>query len=346
MNYFIKYKNLLGLTFYESFQYFLIKEFIRPLSQFLLLPLERLFQKRKLSISPLVQLKFYFSSIYIDILFFLLIRIGSDSKKSKFIYKNKEIIFSMATIEGRENSLISALKSLIMQKTSYKAIYVYLPISSFNKIKKKKIISIFKKKKIYFFIRDNELGSHRKYIYNFDLNQRFHMCLVDDDYFYDRWFLTDLIYSSFITNSKVVSLYNWKVSIKRVNSYPEKREKWQKELINPRLNSSDLLTYVANAYTFYESGILGKDIFNIENIKKMCTMKFTGIVGFDDDWIKWHLYKNNIKVAYARRWSLINSITEYSKMQEFNNHSYLSKKYDNSDDVVRRIIDFLEIKFN
>tara|TARA_B100000242_G_C43018116_1_gene473605 strand:+ start:171 stop:1211 length:1041 start_codon:yes stop_codon:yes gene_type:complete len=343
---FLKYKNLLGLNSYEAFQYYLIKQFIRPCCQFLLLPLERLFQKRNLSLSPLMKIKFYFSRIYIDILFFLLINIGFYPRKNKFLYKNKEIIFSLATIEGRENSLMYALKSLIMQKTSFNAILVYLPNSSFNIMKKnKRIFSIFKKNKIHFFIKDNNLGSHRKYIFNYDYHQKFHMCLVDDDYFYDRWFLTDLIHSSFINDAKVVSLYNWKISLKSGNTYPEKRKNWQKKLINSRFKSSDLLTYVDNAYTFYESKILTKEFFNIKNIKNLCTMKFTGIVGFDDDWIKWNLYKNNIKVAYARRWSLTNSITEHIKIQKLNNHAYLSSKYDNTDNVVKRIIDFLEINF-
>ena len=72
-------------------------------------------------------------------------------------------------------------------------------------------------------------------------------------------------------------------------------------------------------------------------------MNITGIVGFDDDWIKWNLYKNNVKVSFSRRWSLINGVTEHIKIQEKNNHSYLSNTFDNPDKVVHNIINFLGI---
>lgn len=340
----MNYKRSLGLNNFEAFEYFLIQEIIRPIAQKLFYPLEKIFQKKNFSIAPLQYLKFYSSILYVEVLFIFLIKYGGKFKKKFFLHKGKEIIFSLASIKGRENSLKFSLKSLILQKTPFHSINVFLPEESLSILKKdKKLFNIFLKEKVVFNIKDNSLGTHRKYIFNYELHQKFHMCLVDDDYFYDRWVLTDLVRSSILNNSRVVSLYRWKAIWAIDKKYPEPRRNWKKSLKNPINDSCDLLTYVDDAYTLYESCVLKRDFFNIENIKKLCTMKVTCIVGFDDDWIKWNLYKNNVKVGFSRRWSLINGVTEHIKIQNKNNHAYLSNAFDDTDKVVLNIINFLGI---
>ena len=115
---------------------------------------------------------------------------------------------------------------MILQKTPFHSINVFLPEESLSILKKdKKLFNIFLKEKVVFNIKDNSLGTHRKYIFNYELHQQFHMCLVDDDYFYDRWVLTDLVRSSILNNSRVVSLYKWKAIWDIDKKYPEASKK-------------------------------------------------------------------------------------------------------------------------
>tara|TARA_B100000886_G_scaffold307078_1_gene239884 strand:- start:35375 stop:36400 length:1026 start_codon:yes stop_codon:yes gene_type:complete len=339
------YKRTLGLNSFEALEFILMQFYIRPIFQFLFLPLETFFQKKKLSISPLVYIKFYYSKIFLDLFFWIFLKLKYLFKKGKFFYKGKEIIFSLTSIEGREDSLKYSLMSLLLQKTPFNSIHVYLPRVSLDIIKKNKnLFNVFLKEGINFNIKNNALGTHRKYIFNSNLHEKFHMCLVDDDYFYDQWVLTDLIYNASLSKTRISTLYKWKIRWKKNKQYPEKRQNWQKSLINPVKNSSDLFTYVDDAYTFYESKLFSREFFNIKNIQQLCTMKITGIIGFDDDWIKWNLYKKKYKVSYSRRWSLINSVSENIAAQKKNNHAYLSSTYDNADKIVENLIEFLNIK--
>ena len=143
----MNYRKSLGLNNFEAFEYFLIKEIIRPISQKLFFPLERIFQKKNLSIAPFQYLKFYSSIFFFEFLFIFLIKYKKKFKKRIFLHKGKEIIFSLASIEGRENSLKFSLKSLILQKTpfQYKR---FLPEESLSILKKDKAFNIFLKEKV------------------------------------------------------------------------------------------------------------------------------------------------------------------------------------------------------
>ena len=89
----MNYRKSLGLNNFEAFEYFLIQEIIRPISQKLFYPLEKKFQKKNFSITPLQYLKFYSSIFYVEFLFIFLIKYGGKFKKEYFFIKERKLYF-------------------------------------------------------------------------------------------------------------------------------------------------------------------------------------------------------------------------------------------------------------
>ena len=312
---------------------------LRKLFVFPIFLIEFYFYKRKLSLSPIIRLRYFLSKKYLDCFFYFFAYFIKNNKR-----KESNLVASIASIEERSESLSYAIKSLILQKSRPNKILIYTSKNTINSRFIRKDISIFNSFGVRFIDTDNKLGSHRKYIFLKKYNKKNFVVTFDDDMIYDKWLITDLLNHHYVSKAKVVDLYGWQVNWQKGKQYPEKRSKWKKELIYKNKNKS-FKTYTNTAYTLFSPGSLPNSVFDKKNVINLCLNSSNKIVGYDDSWVKWNLVSNGIKVGYARRWGILTSQVEYKKVQ-INSLGAISIGIDSSDNAVKRIIKFLKINSN
>jgi hypothetical protein len=211
-----------------------------------------------------------------------------------------DIIISVAVMKSRLENFKYTLNSLLSQ--NYKASKI---IVNYDKTISPRTIKSFakyyQKRNVEFRLVEN-YGSHKKYLFLTSKERKKKILLCDDDWIYDKWFIEHLKKTSDTFRDCVVTLFGLKMSLTSSGKLLE-RKNWNYML--SCCKKSNKFFFTGNAWTLYP-----KNFFNDKNITKKKKISTnlknpqTNVIGYDDSWLNFHRIRKNIKVVYARPYSL------------------------------------------
>ena len=236
------------------------------------------------------------------------------------------IIVSLTSYSIRINYVSLVIASIMHQTVKPDRIILYLAKDEFSM---NTIPSILKKQmklglEIVFC---EDLRSHKKYYYAMKDNPESIIITVDDDIIYQTD-LIELLYNSYKKFPDCVSamrVHRMKVDANgKILPYSRWKQRDKSRILEP---SFDLFPTGCGG-VLYPPHILHKDVFNIEDIKKLC---LTG----DDVWLKAMALKNNKKAVLAAWQNPLDYIPETQEVSLFNDNVF----NDGNDKIVDDVFD-------
>lgn len=213
-----------------------------------------------------------------------------------FSHKNKlnqekrkdEIIVSLTTIPSRINSASLVIWKMLNQTVKPDRIILNLSHEEFDNIKLPKLIEKEKKLGLEVFYCEN-IKPHKKYYYTLLNNPEAIIITIDDDCIYSKN-LIEKLYNSYIKHPNCISCIHC-IEMKHENGELLPYNDWgiATETDKPRYD----YFAVGIGGVLYPPHVLHKEIFNIDNIKKLC-------INGDDIWLKTMEIMNNTPVVLVK----------------------------------------------
>lgn len=188
---------------------------------------------------------------------------------------NKRIIITLTTIPSRIKSVQIVIARLFNQSLKPNKIILYLGKDEFKNMKFPKLLQ--KEIKNGLIVKYCEdIKPHKKYFFTMKSFPNDIIITVDDDFWYSKK-LIEKLYNSYLKHPKAVSCMHCTQMQKDKNSNFLPYTKWTiaKETNTERFDYFP----IGVGGVLYPPNSLNKEVFNIENIKKMCLFA-------DDIWLK------------------------------------------------------------
>jgi hypothetical protein len=227
---------------------------------------------------------------------------ASNRGLANFNSDEKLVIVSLTSFSLRLKDLHLCIKSLLQQ--SYKPNKLILWLGNDVDVKDipDSLISL-KKFGLEIIIKNENLGSHKKYFYAMQEFPRDIIITVDDDYIYDRHLVRDLMRAHQKNKIAICTLVGWRMVFDRKLGNLLHRGDWlfeKKILANP---SHEL--FIRGPYTLYPPNSLDRRVFDIDTIKRFCQNGENGVIGYDDSWLKCMATLKSSKVINARKFKIL-----------------------------------------
>lgn len=217
--------------------------------------------------------------------------ICSLSKKNKLNSQKRknEIIVSLTTIPSRINSASLVIWKLLNQTVKPDRIILNLSHEEFDNVKLPRLIRKELKLGLEIFYCEN-IKPHKKYYYTLLNNPEAVIITVDDDFIYSKR-LIEKLYNSYNKHKNCISCMHC-IEMKQENGKLISYNNWgiAQETDLPHFD----YFAIGVGGILYPPDVLHKEVFNMENIKKLCLMG-------DDIWLKTMELMNNTPVVLVEK---------------------------------------------
>lgn len=205
--------------------------------------------------------------------------------------RKEKVIISLTSFPERMNQISLVLESLLRQTVKPDKIILWLSTSQFPTIKDVNIIvRNFQKRGLDIRFCD-DLRSHKKYFYTMQEFPEDLVITVDDDIFYTERMVEELLKKHREHPGCIVCYRAHKISV--TDGKIDKYEKWStgsKNILGP----DKLLMPTGSGGVLYPPGVLNKQVFEKETIKKICFFA-------DDIWLKCMSFLNGTYVVKVHK---------------------------------------------
>lgn len=135
----------------------------------------------------------------------------------------------------------------------------------------------------------DDLKSHKKYYYSMKKYTKDILILADDDFFYSRNFVRDLVHEHTNHPSNIISMFS-AIIFPKLDSDPED---WSRPVTDTKIINSFCAQPFTGAGTLIPPNTIDQQCFNIEKIKSVCPYA-------DDLWLKFFSMVKGTKVNVIR----------------------------------------------
>lgn len=257
--------------------------------------MNKLFSILKIKIPILFELYHLILFWYDQTIFFFIkiwtLLLSSLSSKNKLNKQKRdiEIIVSLTTIPSRINSASLVIWKLLNQTVKPDRIILNLSHDEFDNVKLPRLIRKELKLGLEIFYCEN-IKPHKKYYYTLLNNPEAVIITVDDDFIYSKR-LIEKLYNSYNKHKKCISCMHC-IEMKQENGKLISYNNWgiAQETDLPHFD----YFAIGVGGILYPPDVLHKEVFNLENIKKLCIMG-------DDIWLKTMEIMNNSSVVLVEK---------------------------------------------
>jgi hypothetical protein len=233
--------------------------------------------------------------------------LNSDSSSSK------KVIVSLTSFPLRLENLHLCIKSLLQQTYKPHKIILWLGSDVSNNDVPESLLKM-QQYGLDIRFKSEDLGSHKKYFYAMQEFPEDIIITVDDDYLYDKNLIKDLMNMYAKHNTSICTLIGWRMIWNKDSGELLERREWR--YVKNILKAPSKELYIMGSYTLYPPNSLDVRVFDIENIRRLCTNTENGIVGYDDSWLKCMATLNSTTIVNARMYSKFFEIPEIFDSQE------------------------------
>jgi len=228
--------------------------------------------------------------LYIRIVNLLLPFIYTISPRKPKLYsshsRERELIVSLTTYPARIEKVWIVIETILHQKVKPDRIILWLYIGEFQDKNLPKNIIKLTKRGLEIRYCDVNMKPHKKYYYTIFENPDADVITVDDDIFYPRDLVQNIIYYKNKYPSSIICPIIQKIQVDDGEVKPYSQ--WNRIQVNTEPRKSNL--FIGAGGVFYPAGCLPKDVFNLEEILGEAII-------IDDLWLKLMSIKHGTKVA-------------------------------------------------
>jgi len=231
-----------------------------------------------------------FKRIYIRIVNYFLPFIYTINPLKPKLYashsRERELIVSLTTYPARIEKVWVVIETILHQKVKPDRIILWLYIGEFQDKNLPKNLIKLTKRGLEIRYCDVNMKPHKKYYYTIFENPDADVITVDDDIFYPRDLVQNIIYYKNKYPGSIISPIVHEITIERGKIKPYTQ--WKKVRANTEPRKSNL--FIGAGGVLYPAGCLSKDVFNLEVI-------LGDAIIVDDLWLKLMSIKRGTKVA-------------------------------------------------
>lgn len=220
-------------------------------------------------------------------------RVGSELSRKK---REKLVIVSLTTFPKRISRVWLVIECLLRQTYRPDKIQLYLSTQQFPKLRSelpKTLLRYENNGQLEVVFVDDDLRSHKKYFYAFHDYPDDYIILVDDDIFYVKTLISELLELHDMHPNAICCHRGYKV-LKDASGNIKKYNEWQK-LKSFRAPKADTF-HTSGGGTLYIPSMLGNDVLDKGVFKEICFMA-------DDIWLNFHAQINQIRTVKSHYYS-------------------------------------------
>ena len=208
---------------------------------------------------------------------------------NKYI-NNSNIIVSLTSIPSRIENLHLVIKSILCQSLKPEKVILWISKEDFENLDclPKSLLDL---QKTNFEIKwcDDNLKPHKKYYYAFKEYKDKYIVTIDDDVFYRKNLIKNLMKYSIKFNNCIICTRAHKITFDKFHNNILPYNKWEYET-KDFLNPSHMICATGVGGILYPPNLFDNEIFNKNAIKKYC-------LNTDDLWLKTMEIINDKKVV-------------------------------------------------
>lgn len=205
---------------------------------------------------------------------------------------HKKLIVSLTTFPARIDIVPLVIESIFLQSVQPDKVILWLAESQFSSEKKLPSKLLEQKKRGLEIKFCEDLKPHKKYYYTLKKYPDDIIITLDDDVFYPP-FLLKTLYDLYKEYPNCISCTRGHYITFDNNNQIKPYKEWIALRENRPIEPSELILPTGVGGVLYPPNSLNEEIFNKENIKKLC-------LNADDLWLKIMALKNNTKVVISR----------------------------------------------